>query len=287
MDWSYATDDLAGSTAIGADGTIYITAWANAVCAVNPDGTEKWSVDSDAFFYLAVGADGTVYVSAQTGVYAFNSDGVETWKFPVADYDVQCAPLIGADGTIYFGTVNSQAIYALNPDGTEKWSFATDYKNVGSASIGPDGTLYMPSGSWPGSKLYAFEGPAPPEVASSSLDAVANIVLQTVGIELDRDTIDYGDVAPGASSAVETVVVTNVGTIDCDVTLEVNGADATAQDFYEQSLYVDGNLYNIDTTIASIAVDGSEDVDTQLQVPLSWSEVGAQDAVFVFWAEAS
>jgi hypothetical protein len=83
------------------------------------------------------------------------------------------------------------------------------------------------------------------------------------------------------------VVVTNVGTLDCDVTLEVVGADATAQDFYEQSLYVDGGLYNIDATIASIAVDGSEGVDTQLQVPLLWSEVGAQDAVFVFWAEAS
>jgi hypothetical protein len=52
-------------------------------------------------------------------------------------------------------------------------------------------------------------------------------------------------------------------------------------------LYVDGGLYSIDATIASIVVDGSEGVDTQLQVPLSWSEVGAQEATFVFWAEAS
>ena len=123
--------------------------------------------------------------------------------------------------------------------------------------------------------------------SNTSLTATATLTMQMVGIDLDRDSIDYGDVAPGDSSAVETVVVTNVGTVDCDVTLEVVGADGVAQSFYEQSLYVDGGLYSIDATIASIMVDGSEDVGTQLQVPLSWSEPGAQDATFVFWAEAA
>lgn len=124
--------------------------------------------------------------------------------------------------------------------------------------------------------------------ASSSLNATANVVIEMVGIDLDRDSIDYGDVAPGDSSAVEPVGIDNIGTLDCDVTLEVNGADATTQSFYEQSLYVDGGLYNSDAVIASIAVAGSESVDTQLQVPLSWAEgTGAQDATFIFWASAS
>jgi len=124
--------------------------------------------------------------------------------------------------------------------------------------------------------------------ASDSLTATANVVIETVGIDLDRDSIDYGDVMPGDSSAVESVLVTNIGTLDCDVTLDVVGADGTAQSFYEQSLYVDGGLYNIDTTIASILVEASENVDTQLQVPLSWTEAtGAQDATFIFWATAS
>jgi hypothetical protein len=124
--------------------------------------------------------------------------------------------------------------------------------------------------------------------ASDSLTATANVVIETVGIDLDRDSIDYGDVMPGDSSAVESVLVTNIGTLDCDVTLEVVGADATAQSFYEQSLYVDGGIYNIDATIASILVEASENVDTQLQVPLSWAEAtGAQDATFIFWATAS
>jgi outer membrane protein assembly factor BamB len=286
VNWTFEIDNLSGSIAIGDDGTIYVTAWDGSLYALNSDGTEKWSVGTAAFLYVVISDDGTLYTTTNTGVYAFNLDGVELWNFPLDEYDVQTAPLIGADGTIYFGTCNSQIFYALNSDGTEKWSFATEYKNMGSPSIGPDGTLYFPSGSWPGSMLYAFGEPAP-AVASSSLDASANLVMTMVGIDLDRDVIDYGDVAPGENSAVEPVLITNVGTVDCDVSLEVAGVDSIAQDFYEQSLYVDGGLYDIDATIASIVVDGSEAVDTQLQVPLSWSEVGAQDATFVFWAEAS
>jgi hypothetical protein len=111
--------------------------------------------------------------------------------------------------------------------------------------------------------------------------------MQMIGIDLDRDSVDYGDVAPGASSAVEPVLVTNVGTVDCDVFLEVSGADVAAQNFYEASLYVNGGLYNSDAVVASIPVEESVGVDTQLQIPLSWSAPSVQEAVFVFWAEAA
>jgi hypothetical protein len=121
----------------------------------------------------------------------------------------------------------------------------------------------------------------------SSLAATANLMMSMVGIDLDRDSIDYGDVAPGTISAVETVGITNVGTVDCVVSLEVVGADATAQDFYEQSLYIDDSLYNIDAVIASVPFAGSMGVDTHLRVPESWGEIGVQEAVFVFWAEAA
>jgi hypothetical protein len=122
---------------------------------------------------------------------------------------------------------------------------------------------------------------------NASLMATTNLTMPMVGIELDRDSIDYGDIASGKSSAVGTVNITNIGTLDCNVTLEVDGADAAAQDFYEQSLYIDGVLYNINTLIASIEAGLSKDVDTQLHVPPSWTEPGAQNATFVFWAEAS
>ncbi|MCW4015044.1 MAG: hypothetical protein NWF06_01620 [Candidatus Bathyarchaeota archaeon] len=128
-----------------------------------------------------------------------------------------------------------------------------------------------------------------PEVNNqASLNATVNIFIASVGIDIDRDNIDYGDVAAGRNSTIETVGITNTGNIDCDVTLQVDGADAVAQDFYEQSLYIDDGIYNIDTVIASIAVEDTDYVDTQLQVPATWiEEIGTQEATFIFWAEAS
>jgi hypothetical protein len=124
--------------------------------------------------------------------------------------------------------------------------------------------------------------------ASDSLHVTANVIMEMVGITLDRDNIDYGTLMPGGNSAVVTIRITNIGTLDCNVTLEVDGADVTAQDFYEQSLYIDGALYNIDAIIASILVGLSKDVNTQVKVPLSWIKgTGAQNATFIFWAEAS
>jgi hypothetical protein len=124
--------------------------------------------------------------------------------------------------------------------------------------------------------------------ASASLNVTTKVIMEMVGIALDRDSIDYGTLQPGENSAVVTVVITNIGTLNCSVTLEVNGADATAQDFYEQSLYIDGVLYSIDAIIAFIEAGLSQDVDTQVKVPLSWTEgTGAQNATFIFWAEAS
>jgi len=122
--------------------------------------------------------------------------------------------------------------------------------------------------------------------ANASLTATANLIMPVVGIDVDPGSIDYGDIAPGESSAVEVVSITNTGNVDCDVTLEVDGADATAQEFYELSLYIDGSLYDIATVIASIDAGDSQDVDSQLQVPLSWDVPGEQEATFIFWAEA-
>ncbi|NOR47568.1 MAG: hypothetical protein GQ533_05930 [Methanosarcinaceae archaeon] len=107
-----------------------------------------------------------------------------------------------------------------------------------------------------------------------------------VGISLNRTEIDYGNVRAGLSSENEYVRITNIGSSYVDVTLEADGESETAQNFYEQSLFVNNGLYNPAAIIANIATSNSEDVVTQLRVPFDWNEAGTQGATFVFWAEA-
>jgi parallel beta-helix repeat protein len=123
--------------------------------------------------------------------------------------------------------------------------------------------------------------------SSSSLTLNANVVRPVVGIQLDKSSVNYGDIKPGHDSAVETVRVTNTGNVAADVTLEVQGNGTDAQSFYEQSLWVNSALYNSSTVLATIAETLYSDVATQLKVPLAWDKTGAQQAVFIFWAEES
>ncbi|PVX23516.1 MAG: hypothetical protein CW716_11985, partial [Candidatus Bathyarchaeum sp.] len=119
-----------------------------------------------------------------------------------------------------------------------------------------------------------------PEVDNTaSLNATTNVIIASVGIDIDRTSIDYGDVPAGRNSSVQAVGITNTGNIECDVTLQVDGADTISQDFYEQSLYIDTNPYNIDTVIANnIPVEATWIIGTQLRVPLSWTaEIGTKE----------
>jgi outer membrane protein assembly factor BamB len=166
---------LVPSPAIGADGTIYVSnvgagAYAPALYAINPDGTQKW-----AFSPLtesaptrstspAIGADGTIYFGTSstfgTGdFYAVNPDGSQKWDFTVGD-QMGTAGAIGADGTIYIG---SDKLHAINPNGTEKWAFKTAGAVQSAPAIGPGGVIYVgdqeydSSGNPLPSHLYALE----------------------------------------------------------------------------------------------------------------------------------
>ena len=120
----------------------------------------------------------------------------------------------------------------------------------------------------------------------AQVDVSATVVLPQVALSLNRGVIDYGEVQPGGSSRVVDVGITNVGTTEVDLTLEVRGSDDVAQQFYERSLYVEGAAYARAATIARIERAQTESVETQLKVPADWAQEGRQEAVFVFWAEA-
>ena len=113
-----------------------------------------WEYAIGGFIYSspAIGADGTIYI----GSYDTQLYAVNTdgsLKWTFGTGGyVYGSPVIGKDGTIYFGSYDSK-FYALNPDGSKKWEFLTNDRIFGSPAIGCDGTVYISSSD---RKIYAL-----------------------------------------------------------------------------------------------------------------------------------
>jgi outer membrane protein assembly factor BamB len=122
LKWSYQTASWFGTApVIGPDGTIYVTSDVF-LYAVNVDGTLKWKYQtaSGSLYSPALGADGAIYMAADAYLYALKADGTLKWKYQTPGSEVCTPPTVGADGTIYVGSVDHY-IHALNSDGTLKW----------------------------------------------------------------------------------------------------------------------------------------------------------------------
>ncbi|MBC7195278.1 MAG: PQQ-binding-like beta-propeller repeat protein, partial [Caldisericia bacterium] len=128
LKWKYNSDcRIKYHPVIASDGTIYfysecVTTRQFLFCAVNPDGTLKWQTD-----VLSLG-----------------------FGLPLS------TPVIGPDGTIYYGSSDNDLI-ALYPNGAFKWVYKEaegETKNIfSSPAIGSDGTIYYGSSD---NNLYAL-----------------------------------------------------------------------------------------------------------------------------------
>ncbi len=82
---------------------------------------------------------------AHTGVSTVDTSATTpTEKWRAGGYISTSSPVIGADGTIYVGS-NDSNLYAINPDGTTKWTFSTGSEVDSTPAIGADGTIYFGS----------------------------------------------------------------------------------------------------------------------------------------------
>ncbi len=70
-------------------------------------------------------------------------EGTKIWDF-ASGAVINSAPAIGADGTIYFGSLDGK-VYALNPNGGKRWEFATQAGITSSPAVDADGNIYIGS----------------------------------------------------------------------------------------------------------------------------------------------
>ena len=169
LQWSVDnTNGIVSPPIFGEDGTIYHGSNSEFAALNLEDGSLKWEVALNTRAPAVTGNDGTIYVpvavtAGDGGIAALNpDDGSELWKFQAGDR-VTTSPLVGLDGTIYFGSHTDQLI-AINPNGTLKWAFDVGGDVVSSPTMAENGTIYFGSND---SMLYALNTASPGVAASS------------------------------------------------------------------------------------------------------------------------
>jgi hypothetical protein len=110
-------------------------------------GDLKWKIDVGGGVASAptLSPNGDILAASHDGhLYAITPEGEIRWSFPRGA--IWTAPMVGPDGTIYFG---ADKLYALNAEGVEQWSFSDtegtpwDWHHIGQTTIGPDGAIYF------------------------------------------------------------------------------------------------------------------------------------------------
>lgn len=154
--WRFPADGwIYGGPVIDSNGTIYFSGYS--FFAINSNGSFKWKQSGyiDVRGAPAIDENGIIYAGTAAAspnrMYAFYPNGTVKWSYPTDN--IFSPPVIGEDGTIYFGENNGNLI-ALNPNGTLRWSIPNIYSVFSSPSIGEDGTIYCTS--WYNGNVYAI-----------------------------------------------------------------------------------------------------------------------------------
>jgi len=187
LQWEYdiqTTTSIAAAPAVDRDGTVYVCTRPGArenyskLLAIHPDGTLKWELDVGVMETSpALSEEGMIYITSwvpentraepgiKTGLTAITPDGRVLWSYETRfpDWHVNpdqrgmpwgsdSSPIVGADGTVYFGT-DAGLVYAVNDDGTLKWTFGAGGEFDNCPSMDAEGTLYICHSGGPG-ELY-------------------------------------------------------------------------------------------------------------------------------------
>jgi hypothetical protein len=144
--------------AVGPDGTAYTAD--DAVYAVNPDGSEKWTTPAYNAYVtvdygigegsgssVTLGPCGVVDVATPIGMFALDPrNGERLWTHSDVVISV---PAVDSTGDIFYQNISNQLV-ALRSDGTPLWSFTpADAPTIhlpwieAAPVLGPDGAIYF------------------------------------------------------------------------------------------------------------------------------------------------
>ncbi len=126
----------------------------NKLHSLNPDSIINWS----SVMYLntapVIGANGTLYYGSTNTLHALDPSGTKKWS---ANFTARLSePALNSDSMLYVGTAN-HFLHAVNcKNGTKIWSFNTKELTVGSPIVGFNNTVYVIAKDTVSSCLYAI-----------------------------------------------------------------------------------------------------------------------------------
>lgn len=148
--WVFSINEVTygGGALVGPDGTIYQGS-DKAIYAINPDGSQKWKVESTGAgaqarirAFPTISSDGVLFMLSNSKIYALQSqDGSELWSKELPNNATTgSALLLGNNKLLYVGT--NKGVFALkSQDGSSVWSNTTSVLNVTeNGSMAIDGT---------------------------------------------------------------------------------------------------------------------------------------------------
>jgi outer membrane protein assembly factor BamB len=150
--------------AIAPDGTVYVNADTGIVLAFSPSGDRLWStsVQQNGLAGLSdpvVGADGRIYIISGRDLVAISPQGKALWRYaaPVSPYwGWATKPAVSKNRDVYLAR---HGLFCISEDGKEKWRFHLDTPGeyfITPPTVGPDGTVYLPSQGTSGGRTYAL-----------------------------------------------------------------------------------------------------------------------------------
>jgi outer membrane protein assembly factor BamB len=150
---------IGGGVTQGFDGTLYTASCAGVVYALDRStGYVLWSYQAsygNVNSAPGVGPDGTVYVSTDENALIAVSNGKLLWTFGPNEFYEFYPTPTVGPYGVVYAGSWDYNMYAIRPDGSLLWSFLTGSEVEGSAAIGADGTVYFPSND---GNLYAVNG---------------------------------------------------------------------------------------------------------------------------------
>lgn len=134
--------NIQSSPAIDTNGNIYICATDANLYSWTSNGVHRWTFPAGSGVTPTIGPDGTIYIAPLLGnyVYAINPDGTQKWSILKQRGSAEGAIAIAQDGTLYGSAYNQ--FYALNPDGSPNWFFE-GAPGAGSPAVGRDGRIFF------------------------------------------------------------------------------------------------------------------------------------------------